>query len=220
MTDVDWAALATDVALPGQQATLWPQLRTENAFYYGGMPTGISTRPQTYEDWEFSHPDRHDLAAMGRVWYLEAWARSRFHDGQGLLDGLNRVAEEGRKQGYYWRERYYPSSTSSTVPAGAEKYCEYPANFIRIVNRFLLGIEFRLDGSILLAPNVTPAFWSQGFGHVLHVATDCARVSLASRLNRRDLFWLGGTTPWRAISRQRCCRTLEGHQSGHPLPDL
>ena len=78
LTDVDWAALATGVALPGQQATLWPQLRTETAFYYGGMPTGISTRPQTYEDWEFSHPDRHDLAAMGRVWYLESWARSRF----------------------------------------------------------------------------------------------------------------------------------------------
>ena len=46
------------------------------AFYYGGMPTGIVTRPETYEDWEFTHPDRHDLAAMGRVWYLEAWARA------------------------------------------------------------------------------------------------------------------------------------------------
>jgi hypothetical protein len=106
---------------------------------------------------------------MGRVWYLESWARSRFHDAVGLLDGLRRVAEEGRKHGYFWRERYYPSSTNSTVPAGAEKYCEYPANFIRIVNQFLLGIDFRLDGSVLLAPNVTPAFWNVGFGHVLHV---------------------------------------------------
>ena len=180
LTDVDWAALATGVALPGQQATLWPRLRTETAFYYGGMPTGISTRPETYEDWEFSHPDRHDLAAMGRVWYLEAWARSRFNDAKGLLDGLRRVAEEGRKHGYFWRERYYPSSTNSTVPAGAEKYCEYPANFIRIVNRFLLGIDFRLDGSILLAPDVTPAFWSRGFGHVLHVR----RAVIEFRLHR------------------------------------
>ncbi len=73
LTDVDWAALATGVALPAQEALLWPQLRGEQAFYYGGMPTGISTRPETYEDWEFAHPDRHDLAAMGRVWYLEAW---------------------------------------------------------------------------------------------------------------------------------------------------
>jgi hypothetical protein len=169
LTDVDWAALATGVALPGQRATLWPQLRAETAFYYGGMPTAISTRPQTYEDWEFAHPDRHDLAAMGRVWYLESWARSRFRDADGLLDGLRRVAEEGRKHGFFWRERYYPSSTNSTVPAGAEKYCEYPANFIRIVNQFLLGIDFRLDGSVLLAPNVTPAFWQDGFGYVLHI---------------------------------------------------
>ncbi len=180
LTDVDWAALATGVALPRQQATLWPRLRSETAFYYGGMPTGISTRPETYEDWEFTYPDRHDLAAMGRVWFLESWARSRFHDAAGLLDGLHRVADEGRKHDYFWRERYYPSSTSSTVPAGAEKYCEYPANFIRIVNRFLLGIDLRLDGSILLAPNATPAFWKSGFGHVLHLR----RSVLEFRLQR------------------------------------
>jgi hypothetical protein len=170
LTDVDWAALATGVALPQQQTVLWPQLREETAFYYGGMPTGISTRPETYEDWEFSPPsNRRDLAAMGRVWYIESWARSRFRDAEGLLDGLRRVGDEGRKHDYSWRERYLPSSTDSTVPLGAERYCEYPANFIRIVNRFLLGIDLRLDGSILLAPNVTPAFWDRGFGHVLRV---------------------------------------------------
>ncbi len=96
LTDVDWAALATGVALPAQVAELWPQLRTEQAFYYGGMPTGISTRPETYEDWEFSHPDRHDLAAMGRVWYLEAWAqspaRSRRTAGQPAPRGTRRKA--------------------------------------------------------------------------------------------------------------------------------
>ena len=53
------------------------------------------------------------------------------------------------------------------MPAGAEKYCEYPANFIRIVNQFLLGIDRRLDGSIVLAPNVTDEFWDRGFGHVV-----------------------------------------------------
>ncbi len=108
LTDVDWAALATDVALPAQEAVLWPQLRGEQAFYYGGMPTGISTRPASYEDWEFSHPDRHDLAAMGRVWYLEAWARSRLQDANGLLDGLHRVAGEGAKHDY--------SCASVTIP--------------------------------------------------------------------------------------------------------
>ncbi len=180
LTDVDWAALATGVALPAQEALLWPQLRGEQAFYYGGMPTGISTRPETYEDWEFAHPDRHDLAAMGRVWYLEAWARSRLQDAEGLLDGLHRVAREGERHGYSWRERYYPSGTGIPIPAGAEKYCEYASNLIRIVNGFLLGIDLRLDGSIVVAPVVSPAYWDQGFGHALRVADG----QLAFRLQR------------------------------------
>ncbi|MHB8971397.1 MAG: hypothetical protein ACYC3X_23345 [Pirellulaceae bacterium] len=167
LTDVDWAALATDTATPPQRDILWPQLRAATAFYYGGMPTAISTRPELYEDWEFAHPDRHDLAAMGRVWYLECWARTRQQDAAGLLDTLQRVAREGRAHGYSWRERYYPSSTGSPVPAGAEKYCEYPANFLRIVNQFLLGIDLCLDGSVVLAPNVTDEFWDRGFGHVV-----------------------------------------------------
>ncbi len=167
LTDVDWAALATDTATPPQRDALWPQLRSATAFYYGGMPTAISTRPELYEDWEFAHPDRHDLAAMGRVWYLECWARSRQQDASGLLDTLQRVAREGHANGYSWRERYYPSSTGAPVPAGAEKYCEYPANFLRIVNQFLLGIDLRLDGSVVLAPTVTDEFWDRGFGHVL-----------------------------------------------------
>ena len=48
------------------------------------------------------------------------------------------------------------------------------------MNRFLLGIDFRLDGSILLAPDVTPAFWNRGFGHVLHVR----RAVIEFRLHR------------------------------------
>ena len=50
---------------PAQQAALWPKLRDERRFRYGGMPTGIATLPETYEAWEFSYPDRMDLAAMG-----------------------------------------------------------------------------------------------------------------------------------------------------------
>ncbi len=126
---------------------------------------------------------RHDLAAMGRVWYVESWARSRFGDAEGLLDGLHRVAAEGRDNGYFWRERYYPSSSDAANPAGAEKYCEYPANLIRIVNRFLLGIELRLDGSILLAPNATRSFWDRGFGHTLRVR----QAVLKYRLRRDEI---------------------------------
>ena len=126
LTDVDWAALATDAALPAQTEILWPQLRTEAAFYYGGMPTGITTRPSSYEDWEFSHPDRHDLAAMGRVWYLEAWARYRHQDSEGLLDGLHRVAAEGQKHGYFWQERYHPSTTDSTAAGRCREVLRVP----------------------------------------------------------------------------------------------
>lgn len=167
LTDVDWAALATGVATPEQRAILWPQLNSEGRFHYGGMPTGIATRPETYEPWEFNHPDRHDLAAMGRVWYLEAWARAGMGDVEGLLDSVRKVCRVGRSGGYFWRERYHPDGKGGMVPAGAQKYCEYPANLIRIVQRFLLGVDLRLDGSLVLAPAATREFWDQGFGQTL-----------------------------------------------------
>ena len=230
LTDVDWAALATGVALAGQETILWRQLRTESAFYYGGMPTGISTRPASYEDWEFSHPDRHDLAAMGRVWYLEAWTRSRFGDAEGLLDSLQRVAEVGRTNGYSWRERYYPSDTDSVVPAGAENYCEYPANFLRIVNRFLLGIDLRLDGTIAASPTVTNEYWDRGFGHRLRLREGM----LGFRLQRDqvDVTYTGGVplrfgvrfparddgASWQITSAGFCSMSVEGELVWFVLP--
>lgn len=167
LTDVDWAAIATNVATAEQKAVLWPQLCHEKRFHYGGMPTGIATEPQSYEDWEFTHPDRHDLAAMGRVWYLEAWARAVMGDGQGLLAGLLKVSQVGRDSSYYWFERYHPDGADGVKAAGPKTYCEYPANLIRIVQRFLFGVERQLDGTLVLAPVVTAAFWQQGFGQTL-----------------------------------------------------
>lgn len=167
LTDVDWAAIALDVATPDQQAILWPQLKDEMRFYYGGMPTGISTRPETYEDWEFTHPDRHDLAAMGRVWYLDAQARVRMGDALGLLRGIRKVCETGRNNDYFWRERYQPDGKGGVIPVGPNTYCEYPANLIRIVQRFLLGVDLRLDGSLVIVPTVTEEFWKRGFGQTL-----------------------------------------------------
>ncbi len=133
LTDVDWAAIACDVASPEQIRALWPRLRDEPDFYYGGMPCGIATRPDTYEPWEFSYPDTMDLAAMGRVWYLECWARARMGDQEGLMASIRRVIHRGRAEGWYWRERYNASGQGY----GAEKYCEYPANLIRILHRFV-----------------------------------------------------------------------------------
>ena len=160
-TDADWAALAFGVATPQQQSILWPHIRNEPRFYYGGMPTGIATEPEKYQAWEFSY-DRMDLAAMGRVWYLEAQARARMGDAAGLVDTIRRVAKVGQENGYYWRERY-----TGGGPRGAEKYCEYPANLIRIVQRFLLGVELGFDGVVRLSPTVPADFHERGFGQRL-----------------------------------------------------
>jgi hypothetical protein len=162
LTDVDWAAIATGVADSTQRDILWPRLRDEKRFRYGGMPTGIATHPENYESWEFSYADTMDLAAMGRVWYLECWARARMGDGQGLVDAILPVCTMGREHDYHWRERY-----GKDGGYGAEKYCEYPANLIRVVQRFLFGVEHRLDGSLALAPTVPDSYWDAGFGQTL-----------------------------------------------------
>ena len=230
LTDVDWAALATRAAIPEQVETLWPRLRSETAFYYGGMPTGISTRPATYENWEFAHPDRHDLAAMGRVWYLEAWARNRQGDAEGLLEGLRRVAKVGRENGYSWRERYYPSDTNVPVPAGAENYCEYAANYLRIVNRFLLGIDLELDGTVVVAPVVTSEYWEKGFGHTLVLRDGVLTFRL--QRDRIDVTYSGALpqrigvrcptredgAPWRMVSGGSCPMKVEGPTIWLSLP--
>lgn len=139
LTDVDWAAVATGVADEEQTAILWPQLRDNPGFLYRGIPTGISTQPQTYEDWELQGIDRHDLAAMGRVWYLECRARARMGDAEGILRSLDRVAAAGRANGWSWLERYYSEKTGDLGAYHHEWYCEYPANLIRVVHRFLAG---------------------------------------------------------------------------------
>lgn len=137
LTDVDWAAVATGVASEAQIAMLWPQLKDNPDFLYNGVPTGIATRPETYEDWEMQNIDRHDLAAMGRVWYLECWARARQGDRDGILRSLRRVAELGQANAWSWWERYYSERTGDLGKYHYNRYCEYPANFIRIVNRFM-----------------------------------------------------------------------------------
>jgi len=139
LTDVDWAAIATGMASPEQVAVLWPQLRDSRDFLYNGIPTGVATRPETYEDWEMQFLDRHDLAAMGRVWYLEAWARGKMGDCEGVIESLRQVARVGRANNWSWHERYYSEKTGKLSSYHIDTYCEYPANFIRIVHRFVLG---------------------------------------------------------------------------------
>ena len=136
LTDVDWAAVAMGVASEPQIAVLWPKLKDDQDFLYGGIPSGISSRPETYEDWEMQDIDRHDLAAMGRVWYLECWARARMGDQAGLRRSLRLVAEIGKANDWSWHERYYSERTGDLAKYHINHYCEDPANLIRIVHRF------------------------------------------------------------------------------------
>ncbi len=138
LSDVNWAAVAFGLAEQNQIARLWPRLANDNGFWMGQMPTQIVTRPFTYEPWELHEPlpfpvmsPLHDIAAMGRVWYLEALACQRQSARERLLTSLRHVCRAASADGH-WRERYHPQTDGSVAPAGAEKYCEYPAVLVRV----------------------------------------------------------------------------------------
>jgi len=136
---VDWAAIATGLLRPQRVRELWPRIRNNPDFLYDGIPTGVVTDPLAVEDWEWQGIDRHDLAAMGRIWYIEAWARHAMGDHDGLLESIRRVARAGQRNEWYWDERYYSEKTGNMAAPRTVKYVEYPANLIRIVNQFLLN---------------------------------------------------------------------------------
>jgi len=138
LSDVNWAAVAFGVAGGAQLDLLWARLVREPGFWPGGMPTQTVTRSFTYEDWElheplpFSPPNPlNDVAAMGRVWYLEAMACKRMHANERLVESARRVCEAANDG--HWRERYHLNRDGTISPAGAEKYCEYPAVLVRVV---------------------------------------------------------------------------------------
>ena len=218
LTDVDWSAIATGIADTAQCAILWPQLKNEKKFRYGGMPTGIATHPETYEKWEFAYDDRMDLAAMGRVWYLECWARTRMGDADGLVDAIRQVCEAGQKNGYSWRERY-----NDQGGFGAEKYCEYPANLIRIIQRFLFGVEHRLDGALTLGPTVPDAFWDAGIGQTLSWGNRC--LSYQMQRNRMKGKYVGQNTQELRVKLCEPPRTgkvvvsIDGHPAEYRIED-
>ncbi|MCC6579575.1 MAG: hypothetical protein IT440_03980 [Phycisphaeraceae bacterium] len=166
-TDVDWAAIAAGMADDSQISSVWPAIRRNPDFIYDGIPSGIATEPQTYEDWEMQNIDRHDLAAMGRVWFLEAAARSRMDDAEGLLRSLELVAEKGRANGWHWRERYYSHKTGCLDVSHIQAYVEYAANLIRIVQRDVMGVALDMDGGLSLSPCATQPWWERGFGQTL-----------------------------------------------------
>ncbi|MGB7157175.1 MAG: hypothetical protein WBD40_03850 [Tepidisphaeraceae bacterium] len=141
LSDVDWAAIALGVATDEQAATLWPLLTREPAFWHGGMPTQLVSDPLAYQDWEKPEPlpfvhangDFYDVAAMGRVWYLEALACRRMGDVERLRESVRLVCRMGERHGWQWHERYHAQPDGSVTPAGPTGYCEYAAVLVRIV---------------------------------------------------------------------------------------
>jgi hypothetical protein len=138
LSDVNWAAVAFGLADDQKLERLWPRLMAEPAFWAGDMPTQLVTRPSAYETWELSRSvdcpgdPLNDVAAMGRVWYLEARACRRMHARARLVDSVLKVCRAARGQGY-WRERYHLKPDGSVSPDGSQKYCEYAAVLARVV---------------------------------------------------------------------------------------
>ncbi len=137
LTDTNWAAIAFGLGNPAQTRKLWPKLIAEKAFWPGSMPTTTATKPNAYEVWEHEVVPfagvsvTNDVAAMGRSWYVEALACKRMGATDRLIESARLVASAAK--GGYWRERYHPNDASGVTPAGSEKYCEYPAVFVRVV---------------------------------------------------------------------------------------
>ncbi|HUZ47039.1 MAG TPA: hypothetical protein VMW54_10425 [Terriglobia bacterium] len=140
LADVNWAAIGLDVATDAQIERLWPVLTSEPMFWRGGMPTHLVTRPLTYKRWELSEPVpfdydlwTKDVAAMGRVWYLEVLACQRMHADRRLRESVLKVCQRGRKDGGFWYERYHVGPGNTVKPDGAYGYCEYAAILVRAV---------------------------------------------------------------------------------------
>jgi hypothetical protein len=139
LSDVNWAVVAYGIAGDEHLKTLWPRLMNEPGFWAGDMPTHTVTKPAAYEKWElhevlpFAAPTLKDVAAMGRVWQLEALACARMQETSRLVEGARKVCQAARARAGYWFERYHLQADGSVAPAGAGKYCEYPAVLVRTV---------------------------------------------------------------------------------------
>jgi hypothetical protein len=105
------------------------------------MPTQIVTRPYLIAEWELAEDvdfavDRgktYDMAAMGRVWYLDMLASAKMKDYARLKEGVRLVSKRGLEDGGFWYERYAMLMNGKAVAYGPYRYCEYPAILTRVV---------------------------------------------------------------------------------------
>ena len=113
LSDVNWAAVAHDVATPAQADALWPRMMAERSFWHGDMPTQTVSKPFTYQEWEFvsAHEDvgfevpngpLYDVAAMGRVWFLEWQACVKRGETKRVRESVLKVCQMGLKCDGFW----------------------------------------------------------------------------------------------------------------------
>ena len=140
-TDTDWAAIAFGLATPEQAQKMWANMADDPGFWWGGLPTQTVTRPYGYREWELGQPPSfhwgngmlYDVAAMGRVWYLEVQACLAMKQTDRIRQSAHLVAEMGLAHGGKWFERYHALPYSKVIPAGPAGYCEYAAILTRTV---------------------------------------------------------------------------------------
>lgn len=141
LSDVNWAAVAFSVATKEQIRIFWNQMLSERTFWHGDMPTQIVTKPYAYREWELEEPlpfERiigflYDVAAMGRVWYLNALACLKMGENEKVCESVHKVCLMGKRYDWLWYERYHPLQVWDVYPSGPKGYCEYAAILARIV---------------------------------------------------------------------------------------
>ncbi len=141
LTDVNFAAIGLGVASDEQTKIVWPKLTAEKSFWSGGMPTQLVSQPAIYETWEWPEPlpwehangPVYDVAAMGRVWYLEALSCERVGAWDRLRESVRLVCASGKAHDWKWYERYHAKADGQVETKGPGGYCEYAAILVRVV---------------------------------------------------------------------------------------
>ena len=136
---MNWAAVAFGIVAGRKLELLWPRLLKEKGFWWGDMPTQSVSKPLGYEKWEYDEPlpvaatPLHDVAAMGRAWYLEAVACRRMKAHSRLVESARKVSPGRQEPTAIGASDITPRPNGTVTPGGAEKYCEYAAILTRVV---------------------------------------------------------------------------------------
>lgn len=141
LTDVDFAAVGLNIATDEQAEIVWKQIKDEKSFWWGGMPTQTVNIPFRYEDWELNEAlpfelaggRLYDVAAMGRVFYLDMLSCMRLHDFDRLRKAVRLICQRGKQNGWYWYERYHAIEDGTAKESGPAGYCEYASVLVRSV---------------------------------------------------------------------------------------